>query len=821
MFGVNGGTRATGRSWMARSTRLGSSRDQRFTVVARLSGWVGILLVIGAFPALSAAAFDEVVATLSFDASELVFEHHEGYDLVSLKGADYLTEPANPMLPALSIQLLLPPGADPSDVTAVTSGTVFLPERYSIVPAPRPATFSSRGAAEVPQPNHSTYNSVLPYPSEVARLAGVGSFDGRRIATVIVTPLQYVPATGELLLHSEIDIVVSTEPAADAADFASVREPSRVTAAVARSAIANAEALGRYDGHSVETPRASGDFDYLIVCPEALADEFAPLAEWKTRKGVKARIVTLEEIAEDPFLAGIDEPEAIRNCIIHHYTENGISWVLLGGDTEVVPARDAYDFFYEQGIPSDLYYADLDGTWDEDGDGLWGEHEDDGIDMYSDVFVGRAPVVTEDDAAAFVAKVLSYEGAAYHVVDDYELRMLFLGEILWDSPDPYTDGGYALDMIDADYVPGRFDQITKLYERNGTLSLGSVMTELQEGYGIVMHEGHSTMYYVSIGDDDLTSQSLDQLTNDARAGVWYSVGCWSAALDHDAFAEHWLRNPDGGGVAYVGNSRYGWGCPGYPGQCVSDLYSQQWANSLFVKDLVHAGAVHADAKHHYVGLSRSDDYMRYAMYELNLLGDPEMPIWTDRPAPLTVVHPEAVEMDESALEVLVRSDGFPLEGATVCLGSEEASVYEVGTTDNAGRVSFELDVVDAFDATLTVTSHNHVPYGGVIAVGYGATGIDDDEIGSVTALYENYPNPFGPLTTLAFSLAERERVTITIYDVSGRVVDVLIDEALPAGRSSVHWDGKDGAGRDVATGVYFARMSAGSSHFETKMMLVR
>jgi hypothetical protein len=174
---------------------------------------------------------------------------------------------------------------------------------------------------------------------------------------------------------------------------------------------------------------------------------------------------------------------------------------------------------------------------------------------------------------------------------------------------------------------------------------------------------------VSIGPDDLTKSALDGLTNGDRGGIWYSVACWSAAMDHDTFGEHWLRNDAGGGVAYVGNSRYGWGCPGYPGECVSDLFSQQFVNSLLVEELCHAGVVHADAKHHFVGVAGMDDYTRYAMYELNLLGDPEMPIWTDRPRPLVVVCPGEVEIvgGEAEIAVTVTSGGSPVAGATVCL----------------------------------------------------------------------------------------------------------------------------------------------------------
>jgi hypothetical protein len=758
-----------------------------------------------------------VVAVLEFNPAQLSPTEHEGYDLVSLDGAEYTTEPTEPMLPALNIQLLLPGGTTCSEVVASSEGAVALPGTYRILPAPRPASLSSHVAAKTPQPNALTYKSALPYPGEVARLVGVGSMGGHRIASVRVTPLTYVPATGKLRLHTRIEITVPLEPLADAPPVS--RSPA-LRDGVARL-VENADRLTELPG----VPRSAGarpsEFDYLIVCPEALADAFGPLADWKTRKGVRAEIVTLETIDVDPRFDGVDQAERIRNAIKHHSAESGVSWVLLGGDTGVLPVRAAYDFFYGQGLPCDLYYADLDGTWDEDGDGRWGEHEQDSIDMYSDVYVGRAPVGTPAEAAVFVDKVLAYEAASFTIADDWQLDALFLAEILWDDPDPYTDGGIALDMIDDDYVPPRFDPIVKLYERDGNLDLAGALAELEAGCGVVVHEGHGNIGSVSIGPDEMTKSSLDGLANGGRGGVWYSVACWSAALDHDTFGEHWVRNGAGGGVAYVGNSRYGWGCPGYPGECVSDLFSQQFMQSLLVEDLVHAGAVHADAKHHYVGVAGIDDYTRYAMYELNLIGDPEMPIWTGRPCPLTVVCPEEVDIvdGEATVEITVTSGGSPVDGAMVCAMTADGAVYEVGETDGAGVTVLIAAVDDPCDLGVTATAHNYIPAAGSVTLLEGS-GVDG-EIVSATTLHPNYPNPFNPATTLAFSVGERSLVTIGVYDVAGRRVSLLVDSEFDPGAYSVRWDGRDDSGRHVASGTYFARMSTGNSVFERKMTVIK
>jgi hypothetical protein len=800
-----------------RLERLEGSGAKEEVLTASVRNGIAILVLVVSFPPLAAAAPDEVVAVLEFSPAQLSLAEHEGYDLISLDGADHTTEPAEPMLPALNVQLLLPAGTTCSEVVATSKGAVALPGTYRILPAPRPASLASHGAAKTPQPNAQTYKSALPYPAEVARLAGVGSLSGHRIANLRVTPLSYVPATGEVLLHTEIEIKLPLEPHTEVLP----RAESDLVRAVVERLVENPEKLDEF----AETPLRSSDrtdqFDYLIVCPEALADAFAPLQEWKTRKGVRTEVVTVESIDADPLFAGIDQAERIRNAIKHHYASSGITWVLLGGDTEVLPARAAYDFFYDQGLPCDLYYADLDGTWNEDGDGRWGEIAHDSIDMYADVYVGRAPVSTAAEATVFVDKVLAYEAAAFSIEDDWQLDMLFLAEILWDDPDPYTDGGVALDMIDDAYVPPRFDPIVKLYERDGSLSRTAALAELEAGCGVVVHEGHGNIGSVSIGPDAMTDSTLDGLSNGSRGGIWYSVACWSAAIDHDTFGEHWLRNDAGGGVAYVGNSRYGWGCPGYPGECVSDLFSQQFVSSLLVEDLVHAGLVHADAKHHYVGVAGIDDYTRYAMYELNLLGDPEMPIWTDRPTPLAVVCPDEVEIadGEAVIDVTVTSGGSPVEGARVCLATADGSIYEVHETDGAGQATVVVLTDAACEVGVTATAHDHIPAAGSVTVQEGS-GVDG-EFALATALRQNFPNPFNPATTLAFSVTERSLVTVGVYDAAGRLVSILVDSEFDPGAYSVRWDGRDDSGRHVASGTYFARMSAGSSTFERKMILLK
>jgi len=84
-----------------------------------------------------------------------------------------------------------------------------------------------------------------------------------------------------------------------------------------------------------------------------------------------------------------------------------------------------------------------------------------------------------------------------------------------------------------------------------------------------------------------------------------------------------------------------------------------------------------------------------------------------------------------------------------------------------------------------------------------------------------YPNPFNPVTTLRYDLAEAGEVRLTIYNVAGQVVRRLASGRQVAGQYSVIWDGRDDAGRAVATGVYLARLEAGAFRQTQKMLLLK
>jgi hypothetical protein len=105
------------------------------------------------------------------------------------------------------------------------------------------------------------------------------------------------------------------------------------------------------------------------------------------------------------------------------------------------------------------------------------------------------------------------------------------------------------------------------------------------------------------------------------------------------------------------------------------------------------------------------------------------------------------------------------------------------------------------------------------------TGTPDEEqrgLSSAYRLYQAAPNPFNPNTTIRYDLPQSASVELRVYDVSGRLVRVLVrSESQPAGHYVVSWDGKDDRGYSVSAGIYFYRIGAGSFEETRRMLLVK
>jgi hypothetical protein len=93
------------------------------------------------------------------------------------------------------------------------------------------------------------------------------------------------------------------------------------------------------------------------------------------------------------------------------------------------------------------------------------------------------------------------------------------------------------------------------------------------------------------------------------------------------------------------------------------------------------------------------------------------------------------------------------------------------------------------------------------------------------ALLQNYPNPFNPSTTISYHVPggvdEHERVTLSVYDLRGRLVKELVDAKQASGTHLLSWDGSDSRGFAAPSGIYFARLDARGQVSVRKMIMIR
>jgi hypothetical protein len=162
----------------------------------------------------------------------------------------------------------------------------------------------------------------------------------------------------------------------------------------------------------------------------------------------------------------------------------------------------------------------------------------------------------------------------------------------------------------------------------------------------------------------------------------------------------------------------------------------------------------------------------------------------------------------------------------VCVTYNEAGVQQ---PENALRLlhadfgSNWIDITTSVDTTQNILCGSTPSFSPFVVARFDPfTGAGGDAAPARLALRQNVPNPFNPVTAIQYDVpAGGADVTIRIYDVSGRLVRTLVNGRRPAGTGSVTWDGTDGHGSAVASGLYFCRMVSGAFTETRKMVLLK
>lgn len=552
------------------------------------------------------------------------------YDKVVLPGVLSTGNPGEPCLPVKGAHILLPKNTQVDTIRADPSEMLCLGSGFNIEPVGEPVPVSIVNSVKLPKPDAEIYGSNDLYPGKLFTEVGTYSFRGYDILVLNLYPVQYVPSTGELFYYS--DLAVSVETIKDESTNALFRGLEKDVLEVITK-VDNCDIIDT----NIEQSRStiSVNYDLLIITTDSLKDGFEPLKEIHDAEGVDTIIKTLSEI-------GCSTPEDIREYIAEAYSNWGIEYVLLGGDADIVPAKmlwvlglDEGATPYETYMPSDLYYACLDGTYNYDGDDKWGEPNDgdngNDVDLVAEIYIGRACVGNADEVDHFVDKTISYIQSND---DEHMEDFLLAGESLGNYGIASWGGNYLDQLIDGSTddgyatvgIPSNRYVISTLYDREAGWSKYALIDIINNGIHVINHDGHSNYNYnLKMSSADVA----DKLTNDKYCFI-YSHGCNAGGFDiGDCIAEYFTVKTEHGAFAVIMNARYGWFWS-YSTDGDSQRFNREFWDAVFGENIPVISKANQDSKEDNLYLIERS-CMRWCYYQLNLLGDPTLAFYQHRP----------------------------------------------------------------------------------------------------------------------------------------------------------------------------------------------
>jgi hypothetical protein len=642
--------------------------------------------------------------TITFSREDFSFDTFMGYDLVTLKEGSNLRELGKPAMPVKHIMIAVPNDMIATNIRVLTNQKQTIPGRYTMYPAQRPQQVGASSDVLLNmRPNKAIYASPLPYPIQLVSLGTQTDLAGQSMIELTIYPLHYLPLQKKLILTQSISFVIEGVGGNICRDYLpqTISENGRMMyEQMVKGMVINPENVELSSSPSPQPIGVGpGDYDYVIITQASWVSAFQPLADWKTQKGVPATIVTTSWIINSGGYSGTDI-QKIRAFVQDAYTNWGTIYVLLGGDINVVPCHfRTFSGVDPDPVPNDAYYADFDSDW------------------VCEVNIGRASVTGTGSGTGqignFINKILAYE--TNPPLTNYAKNAGFFGFDL-DSITPAEE--CKIDIKNA-YIPTSWT-VTTVYDSQTGNHQTNVINALNAGQNLVNHADHSNNDCMGTGyvNHDLLiySSDMDALTNGNKQTILYSMGCDPAAFDvSNCIAEHFVRNSNGGGIAFIGNSRYGW----YEWATFDTLsmgYDVHFFNSLLSENLYHLGAAFSDHKNDGYQEYPGDEYYQYCYTELTLLGDPELPVWTENPAAFVISHPLSIPLSSSSFTVHVElTNGNNVQNAYVCLwkGSE---IYQRGLTNSAGDAIFTITPLTGGSMTVTVTKQNFIPSEGFAQV---------------------------------------------------------------------------------------------------------
>ena len=706
------------------------------------------------FAVSTASASMQVEHRLTWSGDDFVVESGRDGDLVRLQGAYDWEREGRPVLPRAGYSFVVPHGMRAEGLEIVDARWVDMPDVRLVVGSdpvdsggdPIPADGFVDGTLA-----RGAFDPVVP-----TVLGASHPLRGWSIASIDVVPVR-VDAEGHVQRLAELRVRLELNVDVRSNDLALRRvawpgQANRDAQLVSRMVENDFDVEAFAPPSGVDPSNARFDFevepvvglgrvarivpepvDMLILTDDTLAPSFQRLADYRTARGVRTVVVTVSQILAVARPGG-DVQETLRNYVRTCYEQWGVSYLLLGGDAEILAPRYARSGFYPAAgftdIPSDLYFAALDGNWNIDGDGLYSEpyrsflETGDEADLLAEIAIGRVPLKSTEQVDGWVDKVFAYENPSSPA---YAGRAIFMSEVLfpqaWQEGDTITlDGASYSESIVFDSIigGGNLMQSWRMYE-NFTPYPGAIpetkeaaLDSMSTGnFALINHIGHGFYYNMSMGinDGNIFVADVDQSVNNPsdRPFVLHALNCSSGAFDFDCLLERFLQLPDRGGVATIGATR-----AAFPS--TANAYQQAFYREIFVNGNTRIGDAQLVSRSSQNATTAVEGSHRWTHFGYHLFGDPAMHLWREEPQLPTVSAPSVVVAGDDELTVSV-SRGGPFEGATVALTRTDGG-FAAGTTNASGDVTLPLG--DLSDRTgsieLRVSSANTLPVTQTITV---------------------------------------------------------------------------------------------------------
>ncbi|MHA1343067.1 MAG: C25 family cysteine peptidase [Promethearchaeota archaeon] len=489
--------------------------------------------------------------------------------------------------------------------------------------------------------------------------------------------------------------------------------------------------------------------EMLIITPDdqQFVDAITPLMEWKNDKGVKTII-----LRNFSLYSGADNAEKIRNMIISYYNKENIKWVLLAGDAEdtIIPIRYVYnpdvivvggsetvgDDYYK---PTDFYYADLDGTWDDDNDGDYGESKVynsngiDEIDWDPEVYVGRFPANDANELEIMVNKSLKYETNPF--IGIWMNKMLLAGATLDDNPPEdearlteYIWKNFVLSEMNFTHLhltnPSFTPETPPLPNQENNYNRTNFVNEIDSGYSTITFAAHGSPSSVVDGGPGATVLYLNSdastQSNLNMPSLFYGSACTTSSYDilsDNNIGESLITSIDTGAIGYIGALRVTWYFEGDTSlQKLNRANARLFWKAFFEDKKFQQGKALYDSKvdylndyyHKYGGGSMDQEWERKNLLTYCLLGDPELDVYTN--IPRNASNPLPQNIFEGAILNIpiknVKNELIPY--ARVHLRTSDGK-YNTFYANKQGYCRIELPLQIGEKYNVTITGHNLIP----------------------------------------------------------------------------------------------------------------